>query len=134
MKLITLLSLFVLLPHVGDGDPMPVYTLAGHNKPVLSVAYSRDGSRLASGSEEGLTRLWDPKTGEPTLDIEFTYSVNGMAFTKNGKSLVTGTWGAQVWDLSDGTRKNHLESHTGFLTCVAGSPDGKVIATGGLDS
>ena len=89
---------------------------------------------MASGGEDGLTRIWDTKTGEPVLDLVFQYAVNGIAFTKDGKTLVTGTWGAQVWNTEDGTRKNHLESHTGFLTCVACSPDGKIMATGGLDS
>jgi WD40 repeat protein len=124
----------LLFSAIRADDPTPEKTLEGHEKGVLSVSYSRDGSRLACGSEGGLTRIWDTKSGEPVLDLEFNYSVNGVTFTKDGKTLITGTWGAQIWDLAEGIRKNHLEAHTGFLTCVAESPNGKIVATGGLDS
>jgi WD40 repeat protein len=36
-----------------------VFVLRGHSGPVTSIAFSREGSRLATGGEDGV-RLWDP--------------------------------------------------------------------------
>ena len=40
-----------------------VCTLRGHTDVVLSVAISRDGKRIVSGSVDGLVRIWDAATG-----------------------------------------------------------------------
>ena len=40
-----------------------VHTLAGHSRVVLSLALSRDGNRIASGSEDSLVKIWDTATG-----------------------------------------------------------------------
>ena len=38
--------------------------MEGHTDRVKAVAFSSDGSRLASGSGDGALRLWDSATGE----------------------------------------------------------------------
>lgn len=47
----------------GDGsDPAPgppAHRLAAHAGPVYAVGWSPDGRYLASGSNEGIIKLWD---------------------------------------------------------------------------
>ena len=38
-------------------------TLRGHLDLVRSVAFSRDGKRIVSGSEDRLVKIWDTQTG-----------------------------------------------------------------------
>jgi WD40 repeat protein len=40
-----------------------VAVLTGHNSPVNVLAYTRDGSRLISGAEDGRVILWDARRG-----------------------------------------------------------------------
>jgi WD40 repeat protein len=42
------------------GDSAPYFTFSGHHAPVQSVAASRDGEWLASGSADGEVILWSP--------------------------------------------------------------------------
>jgi WD40 repeat protein len=37
--------------------------MTGHSSWVQSVAFSRDGTRIVSGSEDRLVKIWDTKTG-----------------------------------------------------------------------
>jgi len=45
------------------GLVLQVRTLTGHLEGVRSVAFSPDGTRIISGSEDGLVKIWDAKTG-----------------------------------------------------------------------
>ncbi|XP_026549503.1 notchless protein homolog 1-like, partial [Notechis scutatus] len=41
----------------------PHFTAKGHRHWVLSIAWSPDGRKLASGCKNGQIMLWDPSTG-----------------------------------------------------------------------
>jgi WD40 repeat protein len=71
-------------------------------KPLRSLAVSKDGSRLLGGGDDGLVRLWSMPDG--TLLHEFTGDkkpVRGVAFTPNERSAVSGgdDHSVRVWRL-----------------------------------
>ncbi|MBC7318837.1 PD40 domain-containing protein [Candidatus Bipolaricaulota bacterium] len=76
--------------------------LTGHTEPVLSVAFSPDGSLLASGSWDGTIKLWNVATGEELRTLTgHTGYVYSVAFSPDGKILASGSDDGTVllWDV-----------------------------------
>jgi WD40 repeat protein len=65
--------------------------MSGHTNYVRSVAFSPDGRRGLSGSDDGTLRLWDLETGEEVC--RFTGHrdlVYGVAFAPDGRRILSG--------------------------------------------
>ena len=78
-----------------------VATLAG-SRGVIGIAFSSDGSRLATGSQDGAVQVWDPRSGERLLDLHGPRTlVSSVAFSPDGSRLATvGADGTvRVWAL-----------------------------------
>lgn len=64
--------------------------LEGHSDWVMSVAFSPDGSRLASGSWDTTVKVWDAATGTLQQTLEgHSDPVMSVAFSYDGTSITT---------------------------------------------
>ena len=106
-----------------------IRTFTEHSHEVFRVAFSPDGSMLASSSRDGVISLWDLDTGQ----LEGTASGQSMVFSPDGIALVIGGQGISFWKIDT---QEHLGSigDVGRLMTIAYSPDGNLIASGGLDN
>jgi WD40 repeat protein/serine/threonine protein kinase len=132
------------LVHTDTDHANPAVTVAGTRSwSVYAVAFSPDGSMLASGNGDGTTVLWDAATGQriaalPDLDTqEWNSYANSVAFSPDGSMLAT-SYDAQtvtLWDVV--TRKPVTTLASGsdwWVYAVAFSPDGSMVASGSGDN
>jgi WD40 repeat protein/serine/threonine protein kinase len=108
-------------------------TLSGHRGPVLCVAYSPDGERVLTGSDDHTARLWDAVSGKELLTLTgHRAGVMSVAFSPDGERIVTGSADhtAKIWNSRSGKEILTLWGHQGGFVYVAWSPDGKLIVTG----
>ncbi|WPJ64533.1 hypothetical protein SMAC4_13811 [Sordaria macrospora] len=111
-------------------------TLEGHSSYVRSVAFSPDGQRLASGSDDYTIKIWDPASGSclQTLEGHSSY-VGSVAFSPDGQWLASGSddYTIKIWDPASGSCLQTLEGHSSYVVSVAFSPDGQRLASGSWD-
>jgi WD40 repeat protein len=105
----------------------------GHTGSVISVAFSPDGTTLASGSRDHSAILWDLASGQPRSILRGAASSRGIAsvaFGQDGRRVVTGeeySGSMQIWDATTGQLQS---THASGGRLVALSPDGQLIASG----
>lgn len=115
----------------------PRATLSGHKRPINCVAYSPDGTMLATGSEDNIVGLWDVRGGAKRHDLNgHNLPITSVAFTPNSQMLIsaTGKYGPRIpheelkcWDLKSGQPLWSKTPPQGNLS-IAISPDGASLA------
>jgi len=119
------------------GTRRKLLDLPGNSEMVLDVAFSSDGTRVATtqsrhgtGSEHSETAIWDAETGAKLVALQgHTHMVHSVDFSPDDARLVTAGYDgtARIWDTETGAE---LRVFKGAGYSAVFSPDGRSVAAG----
>lgn len=126
----------------GDDNTVRVWDLKGEtclrimstgtNTPLV-MACSPDGTRAATGFENGRIAIWDIDTGRRVTTLDHPASICGMLYSPNGLILAAGYSDGHVvlWDTRHWSEVLTLpDADRASVGALAFSPDGSLLATG----
>lgn len=117
-------------------DAKEVLFLNGHEDHVRTVAFSKDGKLLATGSNDLTVNVWDPMTGDLIYTLEgHNEPVRSVTFSNDGKLLVSASDDKtiKVWKVDDGTLIKTIDAHDDRVRCVRFTNDSKFLISSGND-
>jgi WD40 repeat protein len=104
--------------------------------PVSAIAFSPDGTLIASGSEDHRVRLWQPATGRLVRRLDgHSSAVTAVAFSPDGSAVASASNDRTVrlWDVRSGQLLRTLQGHVYHVYAVAFDPRGRWLATASWD-
>jgi WD40 repeat protein len=128
--------------------------LTGHKDAITSVAFSPDGSTLASasGKEDRTIRLWNiaPRQSAELPPTGLNTGVRKVVFSPDGEILISASGGANLgagrfyqselkphsillWDIATRQLIGQLDGHSVSINDIVLSPDGHTLASGDLN-
>jgi WD40 repeat protein/serine/threonine protein kinase len=118
-------------------------TLVGHAQRVQCVAFSPDGTRLASGDSQaenqalGVVKIWDAQTGNELLSLHgHTRGILKVAFSPDGTRLASASNDrvVKVWNALTGLELLSMGTKPPEFATIdlAFSPDGKRLVSGSM--
>ncbi|NEO31522.1 MAG: hypothetical protein F6K36_14020 [Symploca sp. SIO3C6] len=109
--------------------------LQKHNQPVNSVSFSPDGQIIASASNDGIIKLWNPQGKELQSFRENNQPINSVSFSPNGQTIASASNDKTVklWNFQ-GKPLQTFKGHQDVVNSISFSPNGQIIASASNDN
>jgi WD40 repeat protein/serine/threonine protein kinase len=120
--------------HAAQGN---IYTYTAHQARVGAVAWSPDGKRIASASDDQSVLICDALKGKTLLSYRgHSNAVLALAWSPNGRYIASGSADktVQIWDTTTGKTISTFTGHKGQVNAVSWSHQNSFIASGSDDS
>ncbi|MDP9159361.1 MAG: hypothetical protein M3O09_03920 [Acidobacteriota bacterium] len=115
-------------------DGVAIFKLAGHSNATRAVAWSPNGTIIATGGDDRTAKLWRASDGSLVRTIKDGSHVRALAFSPNGLLLADGDdFAVKIWRVADGALLHTLTGPSSSVVSVAFSPDGTQVSGASLD-
>lgn len=126
------------LPYQPVGVPDHVSRIIGnlrlrHAREIKAVAFSPDGTKVATASSDYTVKIWDLGNGHELLTYEGHRDVvHCLAWTPDGKNIVSAgkEKAIKVWNASTGKDVQSIRGMGEYVSALVLSKDGKYVLTG----
>ena len=133
-------ALALLQRHGYDDPPAPRVEfmekrrLSGHVDSVWTARFAADGRHLVSGGKDGMLIYWDSTSGQIVSRLpKHPQEIRSVAFAPTQDWIATASgFTIRLYDMG-GQEVRRFSGHTGSIKCIAFSPDGKRLVSGGED-
>ena len=108
-----------------------IHTLDSHTDIVDTIAFNQNSTLLASGSNDGELKIWDPISGDELLTLvaipegNFGGIVDDVVFNQDGSRVATasddGT--ARIWEVATGVEITKMDHDALWINNIAFSAD-----------
>jgi WD40 repeat protein len=128
---------------------LPITTLSEHKSVINSVAWSEDGSRLASASGDytvsdehidNTVVIWNTESWEPSITLDDSGYAYRLAWSDNGSYLATtkGENGVFIWQSDIDQPDNWkfltaLTGHSDSVSSIAWNREGNIFTSASID-
>ncbi len=112
-------------------------TFDGHSDWVTAVAWSPDGTYIASASNDATVQVWNSTTGKHICSYNnHTSRVEALTWSPDGTYIASASADTtvQIWQAATAKPLFTYYAHCGAVLTVAWSPDGTRIASAGADT
>jgi len=109
---------------------------ASNDSSIWAIAWSPDGTRIASGDALHHVQVWDPLTGKILLTYQkHTGPITALAWSPDGNSLASASddQTVQVWDATSGKQIQTYTDHAQGVRTLLWAADGQSILSAGSD-
>ncbi len=112
------------------------FTLQGHKDNIPHIAWSPDGSRVATASSDKKSVIWDANTGTAIHSLNaHGGQILHISWSPDGSKVATASWdkAGAIWDAISGIKLYSLIGHNDIVNHISWSPDGSMVATASED-
>ncbi len=107
----------------------------GHDGLALACAFDASGTRLATASSDDTAAVWDAQTGSELFRFSHPDDVTCLAFSPDGSTVATGCADRRIrlWDTATGKLIHTVTIHSGMVSSIAYTGDGRRILSASWD-